>query len=242
MNGETMSRRRAIFPPKSESKTSSAPPVPKMESVSIPIAKPVVSSKPPRPTSGIISIGTEPERNSEHGEKLLLKWFNEYYDFIWRTLRRFGVRDEYVDDAAQHVFIIVSRRYKVVRPGCEKAFLFATAIRVASDFKKVYLRRRITDVALENIADPKPLQDELMDLKSMRHMLDSILDNMDFDIRTVFVLFELEGMTISEIAEMLSIPTGTAASRLRRAREQFRNQKAQLLSKYERSSSIPKKR
>ena len=36
------------------------------------------------------------------------------------------------------------------------------------------------------------------------------------------VLFEIEGFTVPEIADLLKVPLGTAASRLRRAREQFR--------------------
>jgi len=44
----------------------------------------------------------------------------------------------------------------------------------------------------------------------------------------VFVLFELEGMTTPEIAELIGIPLGTAASRLRRARETFREAASKL--------------
>ena len=51
---------------------------------------------------------------------------------------------------------------------------------------------------------------------------------MEFDIRTVFVLFEIEEMTTSEIATLLAIPAGTVASRLRRAREEFQMKIARL--------------
>ncbi len=44
---------------------------------------------------------------------------------------------------------------------------------------------------------------------------------MEEDLRTVLVLAELEGYGKAEISEVLSIPEGTAASRLRRAREDF---------------------
>ena len=54
-----------------------------------------------------------------------------------------------------------------------------------------------------------------------KKLLERILAEMEEDTRTVFVLFELEGLTSTEIAELLSIPVGTAASRLRRAREEF---------------------
>lgn len=54
-----------------------------------------------------------------------------------------------------------------------------------------------------------------------RAMLDEVLDTLPLDLRTVLVLHELEEMECSEIAELLDIPTGTVASRLRRAREKF---------------------
>ncbi len=38
------------------------------------------------------------------------------------------------------------------------------------------------------------------------------------------MLFELEGLTMAEIAELCSLAPGTVASRLRRAREDFRAQ------------------
>jgi RNA polymerase sigma-70 factor (ECF subfamily) len=44
---------------------------------------------------------------------------------------------------------------------------------------------------------------------------------MSLDLRAVFVLFELEGLEVREIAALHEIPAGTASSRLRRAREEF---------------------
>jgi RNA polymerase sigma-70 factor (ECF subfamily) len=41
------------------------------------------------------------------------------------------------------------------------------------------------------------------------------------DLRVVFTLHELEEMSMSEIAELVGIPAGTVASRLRRARQDF---------------------
>jgi len=41
------------------------------------------------------------------------------------------------------------------------------------------------------------------------------------DLRAVFVLFELEGFSTSEIAATLDLPMGTVSSRLRRARDEF---------------------
>jgi RNA polymerase sigma-70 factor (ECF subfamily) len=51
---------------------------------------------------------------------------------------------------------------------------------------------------------------------------------MPIDLRAVFVLYELEQLTSAEIAELLQIPPGTVASRLRRARESFESCVARL--------------
>ena len=45
---------------------------------------------------------------------------------------------------------------------------------------------------------------------------------MSLETRAVFVLSEIEELTMAEIAAMTNISLGTVASRLRRAREQFR--------------------
>ncbi len=45
---------------------------------------------------------------------------------------------------------------------------------------------------------------------------------MPMEARSVFVLFELEELTVTEIARVLEVPIGTVSSRLRRARELFR--------------------
>jgi RNA polymerase sigma-70 factor (ECF subfamily) len=63
-----------------------------------------------------------------------------------------------------------------------------------------------------------------MEQRRARHLLDEILDGLELDVRTVFVLFELEELTAPEISELLGIPIGTVASRLRRAREDFRSE------------------
>jgi RNA polymerase sigma-70 factor (ECF subfamily) len=64
--------------------------------------------------------------------------------------------------------------------------------------------------------------EEVTNRRSAVELLDRVLSRMDEDLVTVFTLFELEGMSTPEIAELVQIPIGTAASRLRRARQSFR--------------------
>jgi len=148
--------------------------------------------------------------------------FESHYDQIWRLLRRFGVPPSVADDAAQQVFLILAERMADVREGSERAFLFGTALRVASTLRRTQKRELLTEHAdLE--ASSLPGTDELADQRRARKALDTILQKMDADLRTVFVLYELEQFTSVEIADIVGIPIGTAASRLRRARQQFRD-------------------
>jgi RNA polymerase sigma-70 factor (ECF subfamily) len=141
---------------------------------------------------------------------------------VWRALRRFGVPATTLDDAAQQVFATLSARLADVEPGKERAFVLGIAFRVAANMRRAVARR--PELALEDgepLAHPDPNPEELLELKRRRALLDQALDALSHDQRAVFVLFELEGCSMSEIADALSLPMGTVASRLRRGRDRF---------------------
>jgi len=134
------------------------------------------------------------------------------------------LNDDHADDAAQQVFVVASRRLDSIQLGSERSFLFGTAMRVASDIRRSAAYRREVahpDPAAELEGGHRP--DELVDQLRARVLLDTVLDAMDLELRAVFVLFEVEEMTTTEIAELLEIPHGTVASRLRRARQDFQS-------------------
>jgi RNA polymerase sigma-70 factor (ECF subfamily) len=147
----------------------------------------------------------------------------EDFGFLWRVLRRLGVRpDAAVDDAVQRVFEIAARKVERVKPGAERAFLFKTAALVAVEERRRQQRARDRD-ADETTDLPSDVPDPERALVERRNrvLLDELLDSLPDELRTVFVLFELEGMTCAHIGELLGIPEGTATSRLRRGRERF---------------------
>jgi RNA polymerase sigma-70 factor (ECF subfamily) len=147
---------------------------------------------------------------------------DEHFDAVWRALSRMSVPRADVADCAQQVFLVASRRLSSIAVGSERSFLLGTAIRVAADVRRTAGRRR--EVPEDDVFEPEshePRPDDLADQKRLRAALDALLAAMPEDLRVVFVLFELEEMSTPEIAAMLDIPLGTAASRLRRAREEF---------------------
>src|SRR5262249_1995398 len=65
-----------------------------------------------------------------------------HFDPVWRALKRLGVPEAGVDDAAQQVFIVASRRLAEIERGREREYLLGIALRVASDARRALSRRR----------------------------------------------------------------------------------------------------
>jgi len=160
----------------------------------------------------------------------LERMFNDHHDFIWRLVRRLGLSPGSADDAAQHVFLVAAERLTDIKLGSERSFLFGTALRVArsqSRTERRWVLEEDMDIRRSEAGRPEDLADQHRALDLMGR----ILDGMTLDLRTVFILSELEGMTMPEVAALVEIPVGTAASRLRRAREAFRAAVAAVESK-----------
>jgi RNA polymerase sigma-70 factor, ECF subfamily len=149
--------------------------------------------------------------------------FAAHYGSIWRLLRRLGVQSAQLDDAAQEVFWVAARRSSDIQAGREHSFLYGVALRVASQaVKKQRASAALTELsAVPAIRDQTPSPEEQLAHQQARELLDEVLDALPSELRVVFVLFELEGLEVREIAALQEIPVGTASSRLRRAREEF---------------------
>lgn len=156
-------------------------------------------------------------------QKRLRKMVDDYVDFVGRVLRNAGTPEAEIDDDLQRTFIVVSNRLEDVRLGAEKGFLLQTALHVAAHARRTVARRReVSGDEMLDIADTLASPEQLADQKRSRQLLDSVLGQMSPNLRIVFTLYEFEEMHMTEIAGVLGIPRGTVASRLRRARLDFR--------------------
>ena len=146
-----------------------------------------------------------------------------HFDFVWRSLRRLGLSGSDADDATQEVFLVASRKLASIVDGSERQFLFGTAQRVASTRRRSLKRRReeLQDSIDEHDEQSAPGPERLTELSRARTQLQELLDDMSLELRAPFILFELEELTVPQIAELLGLPLGTASSRLRAAREEF---------------------
>jgi RNA polymerase sigma-70 factor, ECF subfamily len=144
-----------------------------------------------------------------------------YTSVVWRVVRRNGVPESEAEDAVQRVFMILSRRLPTVDAGSELPFLVQTATHIASETRRTIRRRHEGTDAVPDSPTQSALPDDLFARREAVEQLDGLLDAMDQSLREVFVLYELEELTMAQIAQMLDLAPGTVASRLRRARARF---------------------
>jgi len=145
---------------------------------------------------------------------------HEHHGMVYRLLRRLGVPERDAEDAQQQVFWVLARNLDRVEAGCDRAFLFGVAVRVAQALRRRHGRLEpVDDGVLESLPAPAAGVDDALDDQRARAILDALLEAIPHDLRVVVVLHDLEEWTMRDIAVALSLPPGTVASRLRRARE-----------------------
>jgi len=164
--------------------------------------------------------------------------FREVYDahfrFVWRSLRRLGLREQEAEDALQEVFVVVHRKLGEFE-GRSKitTWLFSICMRVAKDAKnRAHVRRHVPDADVGERPDDATKDPAAQaELRERAAILEEILESMPIEQRAVFSLYELEGMRGEDIAELCDVPLGTVYSRLRLAREHFQRAVARLEAK-----------
>ena len=154
--------------------------------------------------------------------------YDAHFDFVWRSLRRLGVREPDVLDLAQKVFLTAHFKLSEFEGrSLVSTWLFGIAQRVASDYRRsAFIRREVsTDNAeLESVASWHEDFSAESDARRQARAAEAILNKLPEPQRTVFVLFELEEMSGQDIATLLNVSVGTVRSRLRLARDAFRRE------------------
>lgn len=141
--------------------------------------------------------------------------------YVWNTLRRLGVSVHDLEDLTHDVFVQVQRHlrdYDPSRPA--RPWLFGFAFRIASQDRRRARHRHEVQREAEAV-DPAVLPDERLAAGQDRQLVLEALQGIHPDRRAVFVLYEIDGEAMDEIARVLGIPVNTAYSRLRVARTEF---------------------
>ncbi len=163
--------------------------------------------------------------------------FREHARYVWRALRRLGVREADIEDVCQEVFVVVHRRlHDFEGRSSAGTWIYGIAVRVASDYRRraSHVREVVTESPPDQLSRDDP-HDALAAYQA-RATLDQLLDQLDDDKRAVFVLFEIEELPMQEVAQALGCPLQTAYSRLHAARAKVAEGSRRLREREQRHS------
>lgn len=191
--------------------------------------------RPPTAALALASLPRDAEPRPDAARRLR-GLFDDNFELVGRVVRNLGVAASEVDDVVERVFSSAAARLADIGEGCERGFLLQAAVRWAANARRA--RARIREIGydeLPDVPDRAASPEELTENRRAATVLDQLLAAMPVELRAVFVLDEIEEMSRSEIAEVLGVPEGTVASRLRRARETFESK----LARWKRQGKVP---
>jgi RNA polymerase sigma-70 factor (ECF subfamily) len=168
-------------------------------------------------------------------ESCLLDDCLEGDEFAWRHLhrlcypraaaflRKLGVSELDLDDAAQDVFVQLFRYLPSFRREAElSTWLYRICI---SQARSVRRRKRVTQTLARLLAlgtAPTLVSTPSLPDAVVRRRVEAALSKMTEGDRTVFVLYEMEGIPGKRIAEIVDSPEASVWRRLHGARQIFR--------------------
>jgi RNA polymerase sigma-70 factor (ECF subfamily) len=164
--------------------------------------------------------------------------YSRYFSMVWRSLRRLGVPESAVEDALQDVFVVVHQRWADFRgESSRKTWIFGILLRVASRYRRQARRQgaQIDVDLLGVLPEPAdragPLQADPLETASRNEaarLVNAILEQFDDDHRTLFVLVEIEQLSVKEAAELVGANPSTCYKRLEVARRMFESASERL--------------
>ncbi|MBL0196096.1 MAG: sigma-70 family RNA polymerase sigma factor [Myxococcales bacterium] len=145
--------------------------------------------------------------------------FRQHGPMVWRLLRRLGVPDADLDDLTQDVFIAVHRGLGTYEERNQlRAWIYKICVREVSRYRRAAPPR---SAPLDGVDAPSEAAspEAAMERSQARADFDRLLGALDEPRRAVFVLYEIEELTMADVAAAVGCPVQTAYSRLHSARE-----------------------
>lgn len=171
------------------------------------------------------------ESSSDRSRTHALRFEEVYargFPHVIRWIRAFGGLDADVEDLAQETFVVVRRQLAKFDGTNLAGWLYRITQRTVRDYRegawyrRALLRKRRDDTRPRKNAASSPSDpNELLEHRESIRVLSELLAELSASHRTAFVLFEIEGYTGEEIAELEEIPLNTVWTRLHHARKEL---------------------
>jgi RNA polymerase sigma-70 factor, ECF subfamily len=146
--------------------------------------------------------------------------FEAEVDYVHRMLRHLGAGRADVEDLIQEVFLVMWRRrasYDPARP--LRPWITGIAFRALQEHRRRCGRE--LPVGLPDLLDEVPGQQDRLEQAQLRRLVGALLARLPEKHRVVLVMHQLDGLTVREISEALSVPLFTVYSQLKRGTRAF---------------------
>lgn len=148
--------------------------------------------------------------------------FTEHAAYVGRLLRYLGVPDRDLDDACQDAFLVVHKKLDTLRPETPpRAWIYGICIHLAREARRRLAKQRARTERLDSERQFPAHGSPVDEVHAARQQVLALLEVLDEDKREVFLLHDVEQLTMREICDALQIPLQTGYSRLRLARERL---------------------
>ncbi len=136
------------------------------------------------------------------------------HGFLWRL----GARESEMEDLAHDVFLTAARRLPTFdRERPVRPWLLGITFRTFSEHRR-RARPKEHEREVPDLEAASP--ERTVELRQAQRILLQALATLPMERRTAFVLNELEGLTVSEVAEVMEAPLPTTYTRLAKARDE----------------------
>jgi RNA polymerase sigma-70 factor (ECF subfamily) len=150
--------------------------------------------------------------------------FKQTVDDVHRMLYRLAGPQKDMEDLVQQVYLAVFGSIKSFRgDSAFSTWLFGICLRVAKKNSRSLFRRFRLKAKVSKEPQPALETPENGAARAQRaEKVHRVLQQLPFKLRTVLVLYEMEGFSGKEIARQLKIPEATVWTRLHHARRAFK--------------------
>jgi RNA polymerase sigma-70 factor (ECF subfamily) len=154
--------------------------------------------------------------------------YDRWFEDVSRWVRALGATESERDDLVQEIFLVVHRRLADFDGINVAGWLYQIARRKVRDHRRLLWVKHIfgsNSVPLvESMLTTRQSALEQLETKQRQQLLGELLEKLNPDQRAAFVLFEIEGNSGEEIAQLTGVPINTVWARIHKARKKLQEQ------------------
>jgi RNA polymerase sigma-70 factor, ECF subfamily len=175
--------------------------------------------------ASMLAVDKRPRQGSSLPVAQLERLFAEHHSLVWRTLRRLGLSPADAAEATRRVFRDAASRADGALRRKERTRLLRLVLRHAQSDDRFAVSEVRTRPPMARRSAARsgvfartrsPANAACVDL------MDRVLSHMPRPDATAFILFELEGLSLGEVAEVMSVRPETVTQALSHARSEFK--------------------